>query len=66
VRLDLSYNLFWLSLGISAAAVALFLWLMRRPGKPQERQLSPPHPDPLPEGEGKESNTPLPSGEGSG
>ena len=35
--LDLSYNLFWLSLGISAAAVVLFLWLMRKPTKPPER-----------------------------
>jgi hypothetical protein len=36
VRLDLSYTLFWLSLGISAAAVVLFLWLMRKPSKPDD------------------------------
>jgi len=65
VRLDLSYNLFWLSLGISAAAVVLFLWLMRKPVDRQARQLSAPHPDPLPEGEGKTS-PPLPPGEGKG
>jgi len=35
VRLDLSYSLFWLSLSISAVAVVLFLWLMRKPGEPK-------------------------------
>jgi hypothetical protein len=29
VRLDLTLVLYWSSLGISAAAVVLFLWLMR-------------------------------------
>jgi hypothetical protein len=29
VRLDLTLSLFWLSLAISAAAVVLFVWLMR-------------------------------------
>ena len=29
MRLDLTLVLYWSSLGISAAAVALFLWLMR-------------------------------------
>jgi hypothetical protein len=31
VRFDLSYTLFFVSLGISAAAVVVFLWLMRAP-----------------------------------
>jgi hypothetical protein len=29
VRLDLTLVLYWTSLGLSAAAVVLFLWLMR-------------------------------------
>jgi hypothetical protein len=29
VRLDLTLVLYWSSLGLSAAAVVLFLWLMR-------------------------------------
>jgi hypothetical protein len=29
VRLDLTLILYWSSLGLSAAAVVLFLWLMR-------------------------------------
>jgi hypothetical protein len=29
VRLDATLVLYWVSLGISAAAVLLFLWLMR-------------------------------------
>jgi nitrogen fixation-related uncharacterized protein len=29
VPFDLSYTLFWVSLGVSAIAVVLFLWLMR-------------------------------------
>jgi hypothetical protein len=35
VRLDFSVSLFWTSLAISAAAVVLFVWLMReeRPGR---------------------------------
>ena len=31
MRFDLSYILFWVSLGVSAVAVVLFLWLMRTP-----------------------------------
>jgi hypothetical protein len=27
---DLSYTLFWVSLAVSAAAVIVFLWLMRK------------------------------------
>jgi len=36
VRLDLALVFYWASLGISAALVVLFLWLMRdrRDGKP--------------------------------
>jgi hypothetical protein len=34
VGLDVTFSLFWLSLAISAAAVVLFVWLMRdeKPG----------------------------------
>jgi hypothetical protein len=53
VRLDLTLVLYWVSLGISAAAVVLFLWLMRNDGgrksldvrretKPEEKQTSEP------------------------
>ena len=33
MRLDLTLVLYWTSLGISAAAVVLFLWLMRESRK---------------------------------
>ena len=55
--LDLSYTLFWVSLAVSAAAVIVFLWLMREPSELPSRPSSAPHPDPLPEGEG--SSDPL-------
>jgi hypothetical protein len=50
VRLDFTLSLFWLSLAISAAAVMLFVWLMReeRNGRKDTR-----HPAPLPEEEGE-------------
>ena len=36
--LDLSYTLFWVSLGVAAVAVGLFLWLMRKPVEPPENR----------------------------
>ena len=45
--LDLSYRLFWASLGISALAVVLFLWLMRPPREASgvKREARPHEPD---------------------
>jgi hypothetical protein len=58
VRLDLTLVLYWSSLGLSAAAVVLFLWLMRaekvRPGSEQGGRDQRPHPGPLPGGEGED------------
>lgn len=36
MHLDATLVLFWLSLGLSAAAVVLFLWLMREGGGERE------------------------------
>jgi len=41
VRLDFTLSLFWLSLAISAAAVVLFVWLMR---EEREQRKDAPHP----------------------
>jgi hypothetical protein len=47
VPLDLSYTLFWVSLSVSAAAVVVFLWLMRTPREASGVKLeaSPGEPD---------------------
>jgi hypothetical protein len=54
VRLDLTLVLYWSSLGLSAAAVVLFVWLMRvdRPRSEKAGRDQRPHPAPLPGGEG--------------
>jgi hypothetical protein len=36
LRLDLTLVLYWASLGISAALVVVFLWLMRERRKPED------------------------------
>jgi hypothetical protein len=51
VRLDITLFLFWLSLAISAAAVVLFVWLMReeKPGGVRREsggEAGPPQADP--------------------